>query len=174
MPNPRLIATVASVTPKRIQRAAIGLCLVAGPLAGCNSDEVLRAANDETTEEGTTDPTEDTGDGPREDMGPPPDRTCRDGTQCLLACAATYPADPTDEDPTLEDFFLACFLECGKELDAQESLAMINLVSCISDVCYGNGTCVAGESNDECTICLTVGLLDKAPPGCEAEAEACM
>jgi hypothetical protein len=178
MPNGRLIATVASVTLARIQREASrlalgGLALVAACLVACNSDEVPRSANDETTEGGETTGPEETGEESTEDTGPPPDRTCRDGIQCLLACATMYPANPTPEDPTLEDFFLACFLDCGKDLDAQESLAMINLVSCISDNCYGDGSCGGDATDDECSICFAAGLLDKTPPGCEAEGEAC-
>lgn len=178
MPNAPLIATVAPVTLARIQRALLrsavaGVAVLAAGTTGCNSDEVPRSANDETTEGGETTGPEETGEESTEDTGPPPDKTCRDGTQCMLACAATYPADPTPEDPTLQDFFLSCFLECGKDLDAEEALAMINLVSCISDVCYGDGTCGEMQDNDACSICLAAGLLDDMPPGCEAEAEAC-
>jgi hypothetical protein len=160
-----LRSTGAGVIPAAALGAALALA--------CNSDEKLRAATDDTTDTGTSDETTDTGEESTEDTGPPPDKTCRDGVQCMLACAAQYPANPTPEDPTLEDYLLSCFLECGKDLDAEEALAMIELVSCISDGCYGSGVCVAGESTEECTACLVAGLLEEEPPGCEAQGMAC-
>ena len=146
-------------------------------VAGCNSDEVPRSASDDTTETSTTGETMETGEDST-DTGPPPDKTCRDGISCLIACAAGYPANPTPEDPNLEDFFLGCFLECGKGLTAEEALAMIELVSCVSEFCYANESCVAnsepGADDDAaCQLCLAGGLLDENWEPCLEEAQAC-
>jgi hypothetical protein len=151
----------------------------------CNSDEKPVSANDETTEdEGTSEET-DTGS-ESTDTGPPPDRTCRDAVQCIFACAADYPMNPSPEDPDLEDYFLACFLECGQDLTAEEALALIRLVSCVSDICYGNGSCSSpGDTGDgtdsttgdpaDCQLCLGGNLLQQnpGPEGCEEESMNC-
>ncbi len=157
-------------------RAGIGLGVALGLVlaAGCNSDEKPRSAVDDTDDTGVTDEPSDTEDTDDTDTGPPPDKTCRDGVQCMLACAATYPQDPGPEDPTLEDFYLGCFLGCGKDLDGDEALAMIELTSCVSDKCYANGTCGADPPTDvECAACFFIGLNDQMSEGCEDEAAAC-
>lgn len=186
MPTPGFAVTVTSVAVRTIAITRLGLVLGTALLAAsCNSDEKPRSATDETTEDGGTTEETDTGTEESTDTGPPPDKTCRDGVACIFACAAEYPMDPGPEDPALDDFFLACFLECGQDLTAEEALALIRLVSCVSDICYGNGSCsspggdtgtdsTTGDPAD-CQLCLGGNLLQQnpGPEGCEEESDNC-
>jgi hypothetical protein len=179
------VATVPSRTHHAGLRLGWPLAIA---LLACNSDEKPGAETSETTSSTSDTDTTESGD-ETTDTGPPPDRTCRDAIACIIGCAAKYPTDPGPEDPELDDYFLACFLECGKDLEAEEALALIELVSCVSDKCYGEGQCIApgGESagtdtdsetgptqDEKCQTCLGAGLLDIEPPGCIEEAAACI
>jgi hypothetical protein len=163
-------------------RLVLSACLVSGAGLACNSDDLFAASSTggvlETTGTPTTgapDPTtgsttiaETTGDDTSGFITTgdsttelPPEQTCRDVLNCVGMCALTL-------DP-------ACFQMCTEGLDPDEAMKAIALGACIGQGCFTSGACSLDTLQDPlCLACIGFGILDKNPPGCEEQAEACM
>lgn len=108
------------------------------------------------------------------------DATCRDAVDCLVECAAAIQIGPGEGDEEL-----GCLLECEAGLTVEEALALLRLASCQGQVCFEQGECGGGdeETGGEeggggplgpgCLECITGGILDPEPPGCQEEAANC-
>jgi hypothetical protein len=160
------------MAPTRLRFFALAPVLA---LVGCfNSDE--RAGADETSTTmigGDTvtmysDETEGENDDnwTAEETGPF-STTCRDAIQCLVMCQSAAAFNPMPEPD------LSCFLECDKDLSAEEAYLLIKLAECIGLKCSNSGACGPESTDMACLTCIAANATDLQPPGCRDEADAC-
>lgn len=151
------------------------LALVLG-LAACTSDDLRGADSASSTgPESTSSSSSSTGEptttgsssssgsssGSSSTGAPPADTTCDEFLQCLGPCAL--------------NFDLQCILDCADGLPPDEAAKVGQLIGCVGLGCFESGACTPETLQDPlCLACLGLGLLNPNPPGCEAEADACM
>lgn len=167
------VSAIAAIAPAALASLLLVACL--------DSDELVRASNDESESSGSETVTmyndEDEGSDDNwtaEDTGPG-EITCRDAIECLVVCQSILIFNPQPEPD------LSCFLECDMGLTTEEAYKLIKLAECIGNKCAEDpddaGPMVAPcgpESNDnDCLICIAGNGQDPQPPGCIDEAAAC-
>ena len=169
-----------------MQRAPLVLSasLVLGAGLACNSDDLYAVEGSSSTgaaatssgepttgEPGTSSTSSssdassstgpaDTGDAATSEP-PPPQQTCEEVLMCVGECALTL-------DP-------ACFQMCAEGLEAEEASKAFDLLLCVGSGCFESEACTPETLQEPlCLACLGFGILNKNPPGCEEEADACM
>lgn len=91
---------------------------------------------------------------------PPPDTSCDEFLACLGPCALS--AD------------IMCILGCTEGLPPDEAAKVGQLLVCVGQVCFDSGACSPDTLQDPiCLACIAFGLMNKHPPGCEEQADAC-
>lgn len=167
-----------------MQRALLVLSasLALGAGLACNSDDLYAvdsssstgalasSSGEPTTGEpgtGSTSSSTDTSSstGPAEtgddSTSEPPQQTCEEVLMCVGECALTL-------DP-------ACFQMCAEGLEAEEASKAFDLLLCVGSGCFESEACTPETLQEPlCLACLGFGILNKNPPGCEEEADACM
>lgn len=156
------------------RRASPFLALLLLPGLACNSDDLFGAepattTGDETTGTSTGTTAEPTTGEPTTtgDLTtgtstgePPPDTSCDEFLACLGPCALS--AD------------VMCILGCTEGLPPDEAMKVGDLLVCIGQGCFESGACTQDTLQDPiCLACLAFGLMNKHPPGCEDQADAC-
>ncbi len=160
-------------------RLVLSACLVPGAGLACSSDDLnfggstSTGAPDSSTgvpttgepETGSSSTTGEASTGPGsssdETTEAPPEQTCEDVLMCVGQCALTL-------DP-------ACFQMCAEGLQPGEAMKAIELALCVGMGCFESEACTPETLQDPlCLACIGFGILNKNPPGCERQAEACM